>query len=240
MSEAASDANTTVAQSEESSNEKKTNTTTNSNASTNSTIQEDPLSINPTSTKSTSFLDMTSSNAQEPTAPLSNMNLPDASGPIQDDTYPLPSADNGLVDDPTIAQGSEQEQDEDESSDTGADWGSYNQGAKFSSDSPTKEDVRTHDYIDVNHIDDNHERVHKFADPFPQADPNYLSPSLDLRSNWGTMLDQLDPGSGVSNGFAHGVRLFMYYNGCQEAGYPLDQDSGLTITDGYKSEFLYF
>ncbi|RKO94392.1 hypothetical protein BDK51DRAFT_7354, partial [Blyttiomyces helicus] len=83
---------------------------------------------------------------------------------------------------------------------------------------------------------------------------NYLPPSVDLRSNWGTILDQLDLGSCVSNSVAYCVRycykienlgffepsrLFIYYNGRQEAGYPLDQDSGLTIRDGYKSVATY-
>lgn len=94
------------------------------------------------------------------------------------------------------------------------------------------------------------ERDHFFGDLFGTPDPNYLPATSDLRPSWGDIFDQLDLGSCVSNSVAYALRycykkqklgdftpsrLFIYYNGRQVGGYPLDEDTGLTIRDGYKS-----
>jgi C1A family cysteine protease len=148
-------------------------------------------------------------------------------------------------------------------------------GAKFGTDSPTKQDVRTHDVIVARHIDEERdakvgvalsnynlnyvfsepdERDHKFSDIFGAPDPNYLPATSDLRPTWGPILDQLDLGSCVSNSVSYCIRfcfkkqklgdftpsrLFIYYNGRMISGYPINEDSGLTIRDGYKSVGQY-
>jgi C1A family cysteine protease len=95
------------------------------------------------------------------------------------------------------------------------------------------------------------ERDHRFSQIFGSIDPKYLPPKTDLRPLWGDIFDQLTLGSSVSNSIAYCLRycyyrqnlgdsftpsrLFIYYNGRSDAGYPLDEDTGLTIRDGYKS-----
>jgi len=94
------------------------------------------------------------------------------------------------------------------------------------------------------------DRDHRFQVIFGDVDPNYLPGSTDLRPNWGSIFDQLDLGACVSNSVSYCVRyvykkqqlgdftpsrLFIYYNGRLDAGYPRDEDSGMTIRDGYKS-----
>jgi C1A family cysteine protease len=98
------------------------------------------------------------------------------------------------------------------------------------------------------------DRDHVFSDIFGTPDPNYLPATTDLRSTWGDVLDQLDLGSCVSNSVAYAVRycfrkqklgdftpsrLFVYYNGRQIGGYPIEEDTGLSIRDGYKSVAKY-
>ena len=148
-------------------------------------------------------------------------------------------------------------------------------GAKFGSVRPKKEDVRTQDVIVARHVDPKRDaeagvkmsrynlnyvfsepddRDHKFGLIFGDIDPKYIPSSSDLRTNWGSILDQLDLGSCVSNSVSYCVRytfkkqnmgdftpsrLFIYFNGRMDAGYPLDEDSGMTIRDGYKSVAHY-
>lgn len=98
------------------------------------------------------------------------------------------------------------------------------------------------------------ERDDFFGDLYGTPDPDYLPATTDLRPNWGDIFDQLDLGSCVSNSVAYSLRycfkkeklgdftpsrLFIYYNGRQVGGYPLDEDTGLTIRDGYKSVSKY-
>ena len=144
-------------------------------------------------------------------------------------------------------------------------------GAKFGSEHPKKEDVRTQDVIIAHHIDLKRDdkvgvalssynlnyvfaepdtRDHKFRAVFGAPDVNYLPATSDLRPTWGPILDQLDLGSCVSNSVSYCIRycfkkqklgeftpsrLFIYYNGRQIAGYPVNEDTGLTIRDGFKS-----
>ena len=97
-------------------------------------------------------------------------------------------------------------------------------------------------------------RDHLFSDIFGVPDPKYLPSVTDLRENWGEILDQLDLGSCVSNSVSYCLRyayrkqnlgnftpsrLFIYFNGRDLAGYPVDEDTGLTIRDGYKSVGKY-
>lgn len=98
------------------------------------------------------------------------------------------------------------------------------------------------------------DRDHKFSRIFGAIDPNFLPATADLRPNWVDILDQLDLGSCVSNSVAYCIRytykkqgfgdfppsrLFIYYNGRLTAGYPIKEDTGLTIRDGYKSVANY-
>ena len=98
------------------------------------------------------------------------------------------------------------------------------------------------------------ERDHVFSDIFGTPDPEYLPATTDLRPEWGDILDQLDLGSCVSNSVAYAVRycfrrqklgdftpsrLFIYYNGRQIGGYPIEEDTGLSIRDGYKAVARY-
>jgi C1A family cysteine protease len=73
---------------------------------------------------------------------------------------------------------------------------------------------------------------------------------VDLRSKWGTVYNQGSLGSCCSNSLS-GVlrhcmkkegkptitpsRLFIYYNARMDAGLPLNQDTGLSIEEGYRS-----
>ncbi len=101
---------------------------------------------------------------------------------------------------------------------------------------------------------DEDERDHKFGAIFTGIDPNYLPSSVDLAPTWGKILDQEDLGACVSHSVAYAIRfvvkknglgdfdparLFIYYNGRDLAGYPIDQDTGMTIRDGYKSVATY-
>lgn len=98
------------------------------------------------------------------------------------------------------------------------------------------------------------DRDHKFGVIFESIDAKYLPTRTDLRPMWGEVLDQLDLGSCVSNSVSYCVRyaykreqlgdftpsrLFIYYNGRADGGYPIDQDTGLTIREGYKSVAHY-
>ena len=148
-------------------------------------------------------------------------------------------------------------------------------GAKFGVNSPKKEDVRTQDVIVAHSIDHKRdekvgvalstynlnyvfaepdERDHKFSAMYGAPDANYLPAMVDLRSKWGSVLDQLDLGSCVSNSVSYAIRfcfkkqnlgdftpsrLFIYYNGRMLAGYPINEDTGLTIRDGYKAVTKY-
>lgn len=114
--------------------------------------------------------------------------------------------------------------------------------------------------IDISHYNLNYifadpdERDHKFKAVFGAPDPAYLPAKTDLRPTWGTILDQLDLGSCVANSVSYCIRycfrkqklgeftpsrLFIYFNGRLIAGYPVNEDTGLTIRDGYKSVTKY-
>lgn len=95
------------------------------------------------------------------------------------------------------------------------------------------------------------DRDYKFASLLRQdVDPKYLPPLVDLRSNWGQMLDQGNLGSCVSNSVTYQLRyilrknqnqavdmsrLFIYYNGRLNSGYPIAEDTGLTMRQGFIS-----
>lgn len=145
-------------------------------------------------------------------------------------------------------------------------------GVELSTEIPTKHDKKLDDVVVVNVVDktrDNHVNVplsqynlnYVFAKPDERdvkfsaiigapIDPNFLPKSIDLRPTWGSILDQSDLGSCVSNSVAYCVRycfkkenlgnfdpsrLFIYYNGRKIGGYPINQDTGLSVRDGYKS-----
>ena len=81
-----------------------------------------------------------------------------------------------------------------------------------------------------------------------------LPSSVDLRTDWGDILDQGDLGSCVSNSVAYCVRhvfqkealgtfnasrLFIYYNGRVLEQTATDEDTGLSVRGGYKSVGSY-
>jgi len=86
-------------------------------------------------------------------------------------------------------------------------------------------------------------------------DPKTLPAKVDLRADAAAnILDQGSVGSCVSNTAAYGIRrvykkrtgkifnpsrLFIYYNGRIMHGLPANSDSGLTITEGYRSVDKY-
>ena len=144
-------------------------------------------------------------------------------------------------------------------------------GVHFGLKHPKTEDKRIDDVIVAKIVDENRDkeadvslsqynlnyvfgkpdsRDHKFSTIYNAIDANALPSKVDLRDNWGTILDQLDIGSCVSNSVSYCLRycykkqkmgdftpsrLFIYYNGRVLAKYPIDKDTGLTIRDGYKS-----
>src|SRR5215203_764779 len=82
------------------------------------------------------------------------------------------------------------------------------------------------------------------------VDPNYLPQVVDLRTSVGMILDQGSLGSCVSHSIAYQLRyilnkkfslnidqsrLFIYYNGRILAGYPVSQDTGISIRQGFQS-----
>ena len=87
------------------------------------------------------------------------------------------------------------------------------------------------------------------------VDPRFLPQTVDLRQNWGTILDQGTLGSSVSNSVAYQLRhilikenpastanasinfsrLYIYYNGRRESGYSTTQDTGLSIKQGLQA-----
>ena len=85
-------------------------------------------------------------------------------------------------------------------------------------------------------------------------DPKSLPPAIDLRPQWGDILDQGTLGSCVSNSVAYQMRylmkkmtgkfrnfsrLFIYYNGRLYGKYPLDRDTGLTMRAGFQAVGAY-
>ena len=85
-------------------------------------------------------------------------------------------------------------------------------------------------------------------------DPAFLPPSVDLRAQWGDIHDQGDIGSCVSNSVSYQLRhllrkttgrainmsrLFIYYNGRVLSGYPTNEDTGLTMRNGFRSVTSY-
>ena len=87
------------------------------------------------------------------------------------------------------------------------------------------------------------------------VNPSELPPSVDLRPNWGSIYDQGNLGSCVSNSVSYCVRytlvkegetpfipsrLFIYYNGrVNIEKSPASEDTGLDVRDGYKSVASY-
>ena len=85
-------------------------------------------------------------------------------------------------------------------------------------------------------------------------DPKSLPASIDLRPQWGDILDQGTLGSCVSHSAVYQLRylmrkmtgkfrsfsrLFIYYNGRLVGKYPLDRDTGLTMRAGFQSIVAY-
>ena len=94
-------------------------------------------------------------------------------------------------------------------------------------------------------------RDYKFKSLLEKAiDPASLPEKIDLRSQWGDILDQGSLGSCVSNSVAYQLRyllkkqtgivknmsrLFIYYNGRLLAGLSVNEDTGLTMRGGFQS-----
>lgn len=112
--------------------------------------------------------------------------------------------------------------------------------------------IRTQYYLNYK-FDKPDDRDHKYHIVFNTAPQITLPTSFDLRSSFGSILDQLDIGACVSNSMAYCMRhlyrkksesfnpsrLFIYWNGRFLAGEPLDEDSGLSVRDGCKSVASY-
>lgn len=95
------------------------------------------------------------------------------------------------------------------------------------------------------------ERDYKFSSTLlKDIDPHSLPSSIDLRSQWGDILDQGSLGSCVSNSVAYQLRfllkknagkdlnlsrLYVYYNGRALSKYPITEDTGLTMRNGFQS-----
>jgi len=104
-------------------------------------------------------------------------------------------------------------------------------------------------------FDQKDERDYRFKDTLRKAiDPLSLPSSVDLRSSWGSVLDQGNIGSCVSNSVAYQLRflvkkttgsivdmsrLFIYYNGRVISNFPVSQDTGLTMRVGFQSVTSY-
>jgi C1A family cysteine protease len=87
-----------------------------------------------------------------------------------------------------------------------------------------------------------------------EVDPESLPKSVDLREEWGEVLNQGSLGSCVANSVAGCIRfarkkmgmtvynpsrLHIYYYGRKIEDFPLDEDTGLYIRSGYKSVAKY-
>lgn len=85
-------------------------------------------------------------------------------------------------------------------------------------------------------------------------DPKSLPSAVDLRAQFGDILDQGTLGSCVGNSVAYQLRylmrkmtgkyrtfsrLFIYYNGRLVGRYPLDRDTGLTMRGGFQAVGAY-
>lgn len=95
------------------------------------------------------------------------------------------------------------------------------------------------------------ERDYKFSSTLLRdIDPSALPAKVDLRPQWGEILDQGSLGSCVSNSVAYQLRyvlkknsgkvlnmsrLYIYYNGRSLANYPIKEDTGLTMRGGFQS-----
>lgn len=97
-------------------------------------------------------------------------------------------------------------------------------------------------------------RDKKLSLHYKEIDPTKLPTKVDLSENFGTMFDQGDLGSCVSNSVAYCIRwvrqkeglsvydpsrLYIYYYGRVIEEVPPTEDSGLYIRDGYKSVANY-
>lgn len=89
---------------------------------------------------------------------------------------------------------------------------------------------------------------------YKDIDPNFLPSSVDLRSQWGDIHDQGDIGSCVSQSVSYQLRyllrkttgkiynmsrLFIYYNGRVVSNFPVTEDTGLTMRNGFCSVTTY-
>lgn len=85
---------------------------------------------------------------------------------------------------------------------------------------------------------------------FAEIDPVSLPSKIDLRPNWGDIINQGSLGSCVSNSVVYQLRhllkktgqnsdimsrLFIYYNGRLQSNYPINEDTGLTMRSGFRS-----
>lgn len=85
-------------------------------------------------------------------------------------------------------------------------------------------------------------------------DPAQLPVKVDLRPSWGDILDQGSLGSCVANSVVYQLRyvlkkntgkildmsrLFIYYNGRLLSNFPLNEDTGLSMRNGFQSVATY-
>ena len=108
----------------------------------------------------------------------------------------------------------------------------------------------------LNYIFDTEDtRDYKFRDTLKfSIDPTGLPSQIDLRGQWGDILDQGSLGSCVSHSVVYQLRylikkstgktplmsrLFIYYNGRVVQNFPINQDTGLTMRGGFQSVTAY-
>ncbi len=95
-------------------------------------------------------------------------------------------------------------------------------------------------------------RDQKFKALFGYPDPSKLPKAFELQ-DWGEVFDQFDLGACVGWGVYYALRwvlkkrgiklepsvLFDYFLGRKLAGYPTNEDTGMTVRDGYKAVAHY-
>jgi C1A family cysteine protease len=99
------------------------------------------------------------------------------------------------------------------------------------------------------------ERDYKFKNTLVRAiHSGSLPSSVDLRPDWGDIYDQGDVGSCVAQSVAYQIRhllrktvdkkldmsrLFIYYNGRVISNFPVTEDTGMTMRNGFRSVTAY-
>lgn len=150
------------------------------------------------------------------------------------------------------------------------------EGVIIPEDGTFKDAERTQNVVDIHHIDEERDaevgveiskfnlnytfqppdlRDYKLRSVLKEAiDPQSLPKKVDLRGEWGDIMDQGSLGSCVANTVSGCIRfvrrklnmtvydpsrLYIYYYGRKIEDFPVEEDTGMYIRSGYKSVAKY-